>query len=101
MALAECCIFGGQGARVGPPDNADLSAQESLFSESQSRIVLSAAPAQSGALIREAGRLGVPVAEIGRVGGDALSISVNHAKIDLPVARLREAYEGTLKCLME
>ena len=101
VALAECSIFGGKGAQVALPGDVGLSAQEWLFSESQSRIVLSVPPAHLASLRKEADRLGVPVAEIGRVGGDALRISAADAKIALPVAHIQATYEGILKCIME
>jgi phosphoribosylformylglycinamidine (FGAM) synthase-like enzyme len=100
-ALAECCIFGGAGAQVSLPDGSGLGAREWLFAESQSRIVLSAAQSRVGAIRQEAERLGVPFVEIGRVGGDSLLISAGGRNMDVSVAELYAAYEGTLKCVME
>lgn len=101
VALAECCIFGGKGAQVTVPQEGGLTGREWLFSESQSRILLSLPPWHVADLRKAAEAAGVALAEIGRVGGEALSICAADAKIDIPLARLRAAYEGTLRCIME
>jgi phosphoribosylformylglycinamidine synthase len=47
-----------------------------LFSESASRVVVSAAPAEVGILTGMAQKAGVPVRQIGRVGGKRIQIAV-------------------------
>ncbi len=81
VALAECCIeSGGVGARVdlpgpaGPDDG--FGAVRTLFGESPSRIIVSAAPAGRAGLLALARDRGVPAAVIGRTGGGRVTVSV-------------------------
>jgi phosphoribosylformylglycinamidine synthase subunit PurL len=81
VALAECCIEGGIGARVALPSD-DATA---LFGEAPGGAVL-AGPREA---VDE-----VPNAQvIGEVGGDALEII---GALRVPVADLRGAYEGAI-----
>jgi phosphoribosylformylglycinamidine synthase len=48
-----------------------------LFNESQSRIVISVAPADSEKTMSILGEGDVPFQQLGKVGGDELSIRVN------------------------
>jgi phosphoribosylformylglycinamidine synthase subunit PurL len=80
-ALAECCIEGGLGARI------QLSAvdEAALFGEGPGGVVVSGPRAVVEAL--------PGAVMIGEVGGDVLEL-VGAAAI--PVARLREVYEGAI-----
>jgi phosphoribosylformylglycinamidine synthase II len=80
-ALAECCIEGGLGAQI-ELDSVDDGA---LFGEGPGGVVLAAPRAALDAL--------PDATVIGEVGGDALDIS---DRISIPVARLREVYEGAI-----
>ncbi|MGG6313007.1 phosphoribosylformylglycinamidine synthase subunit PurL [Paenibacillus macerans] len=100
VALAESCISGGLGAKVEVKGG--LRPDFALFSESQSRILLSAAPEQADALERLIAERGVPVARIGRVGGGELTVSVNGASVlAKPVDRLKRVWEDVIPCLMK
>jgi phosphoribosylformylglycinamidine synthase subunit PurL len=80
-ALAECCIAGGLGARIdlGPVDDA------ALFGEGPGGAVI-AGPTEA---VRS-----VPGARvIGTVGGEVLEIA---GALSVPVAALRDAYEGAI-----
>ncbi|GIO36606.1 phosphoribosylformylglycinamidine synthase subunit PurL [Paenibacillus antibioticophila] len=100
VALAESCISGGIGAKI-ELDSA-LRADLALFSESQSRIVLSAAPAQAEQLLDHLASRGVPVQRIGVVEGSALKVSVNGASaIDRPVKELARVWEDAIPCRMQ
>jgi phosphoribosylformylglycinamidine synthase subunit PurL len=81
VALAECCMEGGVGARidVGTPTD------ELLFGEGPGGAII-AGPTEAVK--------GVPGARvIGEVGGDTLDIA---GALRLPVADLRSAYEGAI-----
>jgi len=68
-----------------------------LFSESPSRIVVSFAAADSGAVQEIAERNNAPFAIIGRVGGTRLTINVNGSEaIDAEVSELEEAWRSAL-----
>ncbi len=77
VALAEASIWGGLGAtarlaHVGSP-------AVGLFGESPSRLVISARPAHTAALVLLARQHGLPVEPIGAVGGDRLVIEATSA----------------------
>lgn len=100
-ALAESSISGGVGANV------DLSAgglrhDVALFSESQSRIVLTAAPDRAEELKAAIAAGGVPVEIIGTVGGDRLRVSLDGTSVlDEPIAELKFIWEDAIPCLMK
>ena len=83
VALAECCIAGGLGARValdGAP----------LFGEGPGAFVVSA-PAEAVA------RFGAAAQVIGEVGGDALIVD---GELELPVAELERVHRDGLASLL-
>jgi phosphoribosylformylglycinamidine synthase II len=80
-ALAECCIEGGLGARIG----LEACDEVALFGEGPGGVVVSGPRAELEALP------GVRV--IGEVGGEVLEIG---GVLAVPVARLREIYEGAI-----
>lgn len=108
-ALAECCISGRVGANVELAS--ELRADHLLFSESQSRLVLSARPGAAEALKGKMSAAGIPVREIGRVAGKgagsaadtngALHIQLNGKTVlDTPVAKLEKVWKDAIPCLM-
>lgn len=100
VALAESCISGNLGAKVDL--TSELRPDVFLFSESQSRILLSAAPEQADALQQLIEGKGVPVARIGKVGGAELNVSVNGtAALSRPVEQLKRTWEDVIPCLMK
>lgn len=100
VALAESCISGSVGAKIEL--DSSLRADLALFSESQSRIVLSAAPQQAERLLDHLASRGVPVQRIGVVQGKTLKISVNGAAaIDRPVQELTRVWEDAIPCRMQ
>ncbi|MNO31389.1 Phosphoribosylformylglycinamidine synthase 2 [compost metagenome] len=101
VALAESCISGGVGANVELSANG-LRSDVALFSESQSRIVLTAAPERAEELKAAIAASGVPVEIIGTVGGDRLRINLDGASVlDEAVAELRFVWEDAIPCLMK
>ncbi|MBE0476991.1 MAG: phosphoribosylformylglycinamidine synthase subunit PurL [Coriobacteriia bacterium] len=91
VALAESCIAGGVGAEVHLDDG--LPPAVSLFSETQSRVVVTCAEADAEALLELARGRRVPHSVLGEVGGEALVIG---EKLEAGLEELREAYEPTL-----
>ncbi len=100
VALAEMCMAGGPstGLRAGlgldasqAPQGARLDA--ALFGEAQSRILVAVPADRREELLTIARGLNVPFAYVGRAGGDRLRLW----SLDLPLAELREAYEGGLE----
>lgn len=100
VALAESCISGGLGAHVQL--NTNLRSDALLFSESQSRILLSASADQAKELEDFIASRGVPVQAIGQVQGQNLDIQINGAKaLSKPVSGLKQVWEDVIPCLMK
>lgn len=99
-ALAESCISGAIGAKVST--GTELRADHFLFSESQSRILLSATAEKAEELLAHVEQHGVKATVIGTVGGEDLVINVNEkAAIDTPVAKLERVWKDAIPCLMK
>ncbi|MEL6126183.1 MAG: phosphoribosylformylglycinamidine synthase subunit PurL, partial [Pseudomonadota bacterium] len=76
-------------ARTGVTlDASDGSATGWFFGEDQARYLLGVAPAELSALEEHAAETGVPLAPVGRVGGESVSLGGS----GIPLDRLREAY---------
>jgi phosphoribosylformylglycinamidine synthase len=80
VTLAECCFGTAFGVAVDVPPVADgpeaFRWNATLFGESASRIVVSAAPAELERLLSLARAEGVPAAVIGETGGDRVTLKV-------------------------
>ena len=100
VALAESCISGGKGAAVRIAT--ELRPDVALFSESQSRILLSAGPEHAAALTALLAERGVPHAIIGEVKGSSLTIDVNgKTGVDAPIEQLEKVWKDAIPCLMQ
>ena len=91
LALAEASIHSGLGCDV----KVDLT-PTNLFSESQARAVVAMPKANVDAFLAEAQLIGVPVADLGDVGGDRLVVRADGGGIDAAVEELREVWETAL-----
>ncbi len=99
VALAESCISGKIGAKVNFVS--ELRNDVALFSESQSRILLSAAPDKAEELQKLLSEAGVPVQVLGTVGGQELNVQVNgKSVIDASVTQLEKVWKDAIPCLM-
>ncbi|MCL2379766.1 MAG: phosphoribosylformylglycinamidine synthase subunit PurL [Coriobacteriia bacterium] len=87
VALCESAIQNGIGFDVELAD--ELPSAISLFSESQSRVVVSCAPTDADAILAACIDADVPAAVIGTVGGDMLAIK---DKLALPLDAARDAW---------
>lgn len=100
VALAESCFAGEEPGLGGvfelPPDG--FGPDIALFSETPSRMLVEARDAT--ALRALAGRHRVPCVEIGKLGGDLLTIrGGGRTLVDLEVAKLHEAWMGLERLL--
>jgi phosphoribosylformylglycinamidine synthase subunit PurL len=77
VALAECCIVGGLGARVALSPGHAERADAVLFGEGVGRVLVSLPAPQLPALLHLADRLNVPTQVLGSVGGDRLVIGAD------------------------
>jgi len=91
VALAEACLAGETGFEgVALPEAGRRDAL--LFGETPSRIVVSVAADQARDLRALAAGAGIPLSQVGTSGGDRLVFG----PLDLPLAELRDAWEGGL-----
>ncbi|SHO59638.1 phosphoribosylformylglycinamidine synthase subunit II [Pseudoxanthobacter soli DSM 19599] len=86
IALAEMAMAGKRGATVSVPGPAHVA----LFAEDQARYVLAVREADLAGIEASAAKAGVPVAVLGRTGGDTLTIS---GAASLSVAKLTARHE--------
>ena len=99
VALAESCISGKVGAAVNVAS--DLRPDFTLFSETQSRILLSASPEKADALKHWIASQGVPYQEIGTVAGSDLTVKINNEqRLQSPVSELAKVWKDAIPCLM-
>jgi phosphoribosylformylglycinamidine synthase len=104
VALAECSFSSYRRAAIGC--EVDLAGEPSgaalLFSETPSRVVISAGDDNLDRVLEIAREHRVPAAVIGRTGGQNLAIKVNgEAVIDRPVSTLETAWRGVLPRALE
>ena len=81
VTLAECSFDTGLGAEINipavPSSAPALRDVATMFGESASRVLVSAAPERAHEILGRAAAAGVPAAVIGRVGGNHIRISVD------------------------
>jgi phosphoribosylformylglycinamidine synthase II len=82
-ALAECCLAGALGAEI----ELEAGGEATLFGETLGCFIVSGAPSALRQLDPH-----TPHQIIGSVGGTRLQITVGEQRIDLELARLREAH---------
>jgi phosphoribosylformylglycinamidine synthase len=101
VALAESCISGGVGAKVSV--DTELRSDIALFSESQSRILLSATQEKAEQLITYIKGFGVPVVKLGTVVGSELEININKGTsvVNESVEALKQVWKDAIPCLMK
>ncbi|MED1950037.1 phosphoribosylformylglycinamidine synthase subunit PurL [Brevibacillus centrosporus] len=99
VALAESCFGEGFGAQVSV--ESELRPDVLLFSESQSRILLSASKDHVEALLALAVEHGVPAKQIGTTGGDKLVINVNGTEaVNASIQEVKAAWKDAIPCLI-
>jgi phosphoribosylformylglycinamidine synthase II len=100
VGLAESCISGSLGAEVDFAT--DLRDDISLFSESQSRIILSVSVDKADELQKWIAEQGVPYQVLGMVKGKDLTIKINGKQaIQSPVDHLQKVWKDAIPCLMK
>ncbi|RMI47507.1 phosphoribosylformylglycinamidine synthase subunit PurL [Actinomadura harenae] len=94
QALVESCLRGGLGAQVTLHGDAFVQ----LFSESVARAVVAIRPGAEARVAALCEQAGVPVSQLGVVGGDSLTVNGGDQQevFSISLAELREAHERTL-----
>jgi len=103
VALAECCIWGGLGARIRLPEaEAAIRLDARLFGESPSRIILSARSKNVERLQELASREGAPLHLLGKVGGDELVMTAKgRRRLGMKVSEMELIWRGAIPSLMQ
>ncbi len=100
VAAAESCISGKLGAELEL--SGQLRTDHLLFSESQSRVLVSAKPEKAAELQAFLGEQGVVNTQIGTVKGNEVSIKVNGKSAILSsVDQLEKVWKDAIPCLMK
>jgi len=103
-ALAECALGNGESAfGVNVELDDALAPVESLFAESQGRIVVSCNPDRTQNVIRIAMDHGVPARKIGTVkdGEQSFHVTVASGQIRAELSELHDAYFGAIPAIMD
>lgn len=109
VALAECCMS-APSVRHGAVVRLALDSLRRdalLFGESQSRIILSVKPDVAELVLNRSRDAGIPVVNLGTVGGDRLVIEVDQGqlsdgcKIDLAVNQIHDRWANSIERMLE
>jgi phosphoribosylformylglycinamidine synthase subunit PurL len=82
---------GGEGRCEGA-----LRLDALLFGEAQSRVVITCAPLDAVKVVERAKLLGVPAAQIGKVGGDKLTVKTATSEFSAPVNELHDLWWNSI-----
>lgn len=100
VALAECCITNKLGAKIELKTN--LRTDIELFSETQSRFVVSLQQKDVYELVVKLEEEKIPFSIIGEVAESDFKIDVNNKEVvSVKTELMAEKWRGALKCLME
>jgi phosphoribosylformylglycinamidine synthase len=94
IALAEMAMASGIGAEL---DRVPSPAHAFWFGEDQGRYLVTVAAGAAEKVMARARTAGAPVRQLGLTGGEALTLE---GERPIPVARLRERFEGWLPAYM-
>jgi phosphoribosylformylglycinamidine synthase subunit PurL len=67
-----------------------------LFGETQSRIVISCKPLDAVKVVERAKLMGVPAVQIGKVGGDKLTVKTAQGEFSAPLTELHDAWWNSI-----
>jgi phosphoribosylformylglycinamidine synthase len=84
------------GATIDLSATKDVRLDALLFGESQSRVVITCKPLDAVKVVERAKLMGVPAAQIGRVGGDRLAIKTATGEFSAPLAELHDAWWNSI-----
>jgi phosphoribosylformylglycinamidine synthase II len=100
VAAVELCLAVGGGCDLDLPEltpRGDIT----LFGESCGNVLVTCAPADQTRLTELFERHGVPVAELGHLGGERIVVRAGTHDVDLAFAEARDAYVDALPRAME
>jgi phosphoribosylformylglycinamidine synthase len=71
-----------------------------LFGETQSRVVISCKALDAVKVVERAKLMGVPAVQIGKVGGDKLTVKTAASEFSAPLTELHDAWWNSIACAM-
>ncbi|GAB4245305.1 MAG: phosphoribosylformylglycinamidine synthase subunit PurL [Thermoleophilia bacterium] len=103
VALAECALAGKIGAKLDLAGLRSVSGRPdiTLFGEAPTRVVVSAPPERAVHLRHHFAEAGVPLRELGLVGGDALELVLPGEEVEVSLPALTDAHERGLTRLLQ
>jgi phosphoribosylformylglycinamidine (FGAM) synthase-like enzyme len=72
-----------------------------LFGETQSRVIISCRALDAVKVVERAKLMGVPAAQIGKVGGDKLTVKTAGGEFSAPLAELHDAWWNAIARAMK
>jgi len=104
VALAESCISQLiardtprlMGAQIDLSQIKDIRLDALLFGETQSRIVISCKALDAVKVVERAKLMGVPAVQIGKVGGDQLTLKTAGGEVSAPLTELHDAWWNSI-----
>ena len=104
VALAESCI--SQliaretprliGATIDLSTLKDVRLDALLFGETQSRVVISCKPLDAVKVVERAKLMGVPAVQIGKVGGEKLTVKTATNEFSTPLAEMHDLWWNSI-----
>ncbi len=80
----------------GTPSLPNIRIDALLFGETQSRVVITCTPLDAVKVVERAKLLEVPAVQIGKVGGDQLSVKTATGEFSVPTAELHDRWWNTI-----
>jgi phosphoribosylformylglycinamidine synthase len=92
-AVAAVCDRRENGADTAP---LQIRLDALFFGETQSRIVITCKPLDAVKVVERAKLMGVPAGQIGKVGGDKLTVKTAAGEFSAPLAELHDAWWNSI-----
>ncbi|MGD1088451.1 MAG: phosphoribosylformylglycinamidine synthase subunit PurL [Verrucomicrobiota bacterium] len=80
------------GAQIDLSNFKNVRLDALIFGETQSRIVITCKALEAVKVVERARLMGVPAIQIGKVGGDRLTIKIANGEFNAPLAELHDAW---------
>jgi phosphoribosylformylglycinamidine synthase len=84
------------GERVAKPGEGNGRLDALLFGETQSRVIISCKALDAVKVVERAKLMGVPAVQIGKVGGDQLTVKTASGEFSAPLTELHDAWWNSI-----